>query len=130
MEIESKLNTQFARTMNISSRTPEGEPAHCPLCRSEVHIEPSVLFGDATCPNCGQLLWFVQSAEGKRLFERRSVKDLRQRITDLVAAQLGVSADRIMESDVFRLDLKLDSLDTIELVMEIVEEFDAWENGS
>src|SRR2546423_1698186 len=48
--------------MNISSRTPEGEPNHCPVCGSEVRTEPSRPLGDAPCPVCGTLLWFKQAA--------------------------------------------------------------------
>jgi mannitol/fructose-specific phosphotransferase system IIA component (Ntr-type) len=43
--------------MNPSTRTPEGEPNHCPICGKAVVIEPS-LTRDATCPHCGALLWF------------------------------------------------------------------------
>jgi len=45
--------------MNISSRTPEGRPNYCPVCGSDVQIEPSDPAGDAPCPRCGHLLWFV-----------------------------------------------------------------------
>jgi anti-anti-sigma factor len=44
--------------MIISSRTPEGSPNHCPVCGSEVKIEPSDPSGDAPCPRCGHPLWF------------------------------------------------------------------------
>jgi hypothetical protein len=64
--------------MTISSRTPEGEPTTCPLCLANVSVEPSVLIGDATCPRCGQLLWFVQAAGTMRWLgpshRRRSAK--------------------------------------------------------
>jgi eukaryotic-like serine/threonine-protein kinase len=45
--------------MTISSRTPEGSPNRCPVCGSEVRVEPSNPPGDAPCPQCGHLLWFV-----------------------------------------------------------------------
>ncbi len=44
--------------MVISSRTPEGHPNHCPMCGSDLRIEPSDPPGDAPCPHCGHLLWF------------------------------------------------------------------------
>ncbi|KAA5542264.1 STAS domain-containing protein [Roseiconus nitratireducens] len=44
--------------MIISSRTPEGEPNRCPICREEIWLDPSQPTGDAPCPNCGHLLWF------------------------------------------------------------------------
>jgi ABC-type transporter Mla MlaB component len=44
--------------MVISSRTPEGQPNHCPVCDSDLTIEPFHPAGDAPCPSCGNLLWF------------------------------------------------------------------------
>ena len=46
--------------MNISSRTPEGDPNRCPVCGLELRLEPSRPPGDAPCPSCGCLLWFPQ----------------------------------------------------------------------
>jgi anti-anti-sigma factor len=45
--------------MVISSRTPEGRPNRCPVCGSDIVIEPSNPAGDAPCPACGHLLWFT-----------------------------------------------------------------------
>ena len=45
--------------MVISSRTPEGQPNHCPMCGSYLTIEPSNPAGEAPCPQCGNLLWFA-----------------------------------------------------------------------
>jgi hypothetical protein len=45
--------------MNISSRTPEGEPNSCPICGNDVRMEPSSGFRDAPCPHCGHLLRFL-----------------------------------------------------------------------
>ena len=43
------------------TRTPEGEPNHCFVCRRDVVIEPSTEPGrDAPCPYCGHLLWFPE----------------------------------------------------------------------
>ncbi len=58
--------------MNISSRTPEGEPHRCPVCLNSLRIEPS-LTDDGVCPVCGHLLWFPQvdraaiSVRGERI---------------------------------------------------------------
>src|SRR5262245_23811230 len=45
--------------MTISSRTPEGSPNRCTACGADVRVEPSNPPGDAPCPRCGHLLWFV-----------------------------------------------------------------------
>jgi hypothetical protein len=47
--------------MEPSSRTPEGEANRCPVCAHEVRVVPSIPPGDAPCPHCGHLLWFVPS---------------------------------------------------------------------
>ena len=47
-----------------------------------------------------------------------------QRVIDIVAEQLGVDKDKINRDSNFVNDLGADSLDTVELVMELEEEFD------
>lgn len=47
-----------------------------------------------------------------------------QRVVDIVAEQLGVDKDKISKETSFVNDLGADSLDTVELVMELEEEFD------
>jgi len=41
-----------------ASRTPEGEPNHCPICGAEFCLDPSRPPGDAPCPDCGSLVWY------------------------------------------------------------------------
>lgn len=43
--------------MTISSRTPEGESRHCPVCGKVAFVDPSLATGDALCPTCGSLTW-------------------------------------------------------------------------
>ena len=50
-----------------------------------------------------------------------SVKD---RVIEIVAEQLGVNKEQITPETSFVNDLGADSLDTVELVMELEEEFD------
>ncbi len=47
-----------------------------------------------------------------------------ERVIEIVAEQLGVSKDQISRDTHFVNDLGADSLDTVELVMELEEEFD------
>lgn len=110
--------------MTISSRTPEGLPNHCPICNSDVCIEPSALFGDATCPQCGSLLWFLNVKSTTRLYDRSASRSIRDRVITIVAKQLGVAPDKIAENVSLVNDLGSDSLDTVELIMELEEEFD------
>jgi acyl carrier protein len=47
-----------------------------------------------------------------------------ERVVDIVAEQLGVDKEKIHRESNFVNDLGADSLDTVELVMELEEEFD------
>ena len=49
---------------------------------------------------------------------------MQQKITDIVVEQLGVDADRVKPEASFIDDLGADSLDIVELVMAMEEEFD------
>ena len=50
--------------------------------------------------------------------------DISQRVVDIVSEQLGVDKDKVARETSFVNDLGADSLDTVELVMELEEEFD------
>jgi acyl carrier protein len=54
----------------------------------------------------------------------RNVASVKERVIDIVAEQLGVDKDKITLETSFVNDLGADSLDTVELVMELEEEFD------
>ncbi len=110
--------------MTISSRTPEGEPRTCPLCSAIVFVEPSVLIGDATCPRCGQLLWFIQTGETMQLFDSQRSQRMKDRLVEIIANQLGVDRAKIANNPALFNDIGADSLDVVELVMELEEEFD------
>jgi acyl carrier protein len=92
--------------MNVSSRTPEGMPSRCPICGSATNLEFSDPAGDALCPNCGCLLWT----------STRVVESLRERYESFLNGE--ITGETIFS------DLGIDSLDTVELVMELEEEFD------
>ena len=50
-------------------------------------------------------------------------KTIEQRIKDIIVEQLGVNADQVTPEAKFIEDLGADSLDTVELVMALEEEF-------
>ncbi len=52
------------------------------------------------------------------------MSSIEQRVIDIVAEQLGVEKEKITRDSHFVNDLGADSLDTVELVMELEEEFD------
>jgi acyl carrier protein len=55
---------------------------------------------------------------------RMKVASVQERVIDIVAEQLGVDKEKVTPETSFVNDLGADSLDTVELVMELEEEFD------
>ncbi|MDP4624661.1 MAG: acyl carrier protein [Luteolibacter sp.] len=53
-----------------------------------------------------------------------SDKSIAERVKEIIVDQLGVSADQVTSEAKFVEDLGADSLDTVELVMALEEEFD------
>lgn len=53
-----------------------------------------------------------------------TVASVEERVIDIVAEQLGVDKEKVKRETSFVNDLGADSLDTVELVMELEEEFD------
>lgn len=95
--------------MTVSSRTPEGLPSHCVLCGKDFQLEFSNPRNDATCPNCGHLI--ILSA------------DVFNRLESILGRRQGALTDKIRPSQ----DLSSvgnDSLETVEFVMELEEEFE------
>lgn len=56
--------------------------------------------------------------------EEAKVASVSERVIDIVAEQLGVDKEKVTPVTSFVNDLGADSLDTVELVMELEEEFD------
>jgi len=50
-------------------------------------------------------------------------KSIEERVKDIIVEQLGVNADQVTPESKFIEDLGADSLDTVELVMALEEEF-------
>jgi acyl carrier protein len=106
----------------ISSRTPEGVPNNCPVCDGLICIEPSQPLGDAPCPNCGTLLWFFDTSAGMRFHDSKVVAPLRDKIFQTICENLGVNQERISSTTTFSEDMGADSLDIVEMVMELERE--------
>lgn len=51
-------------------------------------------------------------------------KSIEEKVKDIIVEQLGVNPEQVTPSASFIEDLGADSLDTVELVMELEEEFD------
>jgi acyl carrier protein len=56
--------------------------------------------------------------------EEKVMSSIEDRVTDIVVEQLGLERDKVKPESKFVDDLGADSLDTVELVMALEEEFD------
>ncbi len=99
----------------IASRTPEGEPNCCPVCRSEIAIEPSIPPGDAPCPRCGHLLWFLPRGGVIPVLDTGAIASENRRRANAFLDQSSWAGSISQQ-------LGADSLDLMELVMELEEE--------
>jgi acyl carrier protein len=111
----------------IASRTPEGQPNLCPVCGAQVCIEPSLTLSDvscadAPCPNCGTLLWFIRDDGESRIYSESAMHSLASRIMAALGRLVGARAEDVAREASFLEDLGADSLDTVELIMELEEE--------
>ncbi|MGE3806728.1 MAG: acyl carrier protein [Gemmataceae bacterium] len=70
------------------------------------------------------LLWFAPTAEGMRVFDVASIKNLRERVLTIVGDNLGLNIDQLLHSPAFLEDMWADSLDLAELIMDLEQEFD------
>jgi DNA-directed RNA polymerase specialized sigma24 family protein len=69
-----------------SSRTPEGSPNRCPVCGNFLCIEPSQPPGDAPCPACGHLLWFLRDdVSPLELLQAADAQPLRDQLDPLLS---------------------------------------------
>lgn len=58
------MKDDWGRRIVILTRTPEGQPDHCPIRGSDARNEPTDPAGEAPCPNGGHLLGFDADALG------------------------------------------------------------------
>jgi hypothetical protein len=95
----------------------------CPICGATVRLEFSQPTGDATCPACGALLWYVAVDSGVKLFDPANLREL-------LAQSLGVNDDAIeFHEGTIKIE-GLDSLDMAELLLELEEDFGDGEEGT
>ncbi len=108
--------------MTTSSQVPQGVPHCCPFCGALL-IGPSERYGTVTCPSCNRPLWFTKAPDGVWFHDPESVAGVRARVIRIVCDHLGVNLDRINDGTTFTEDIGADTLDIVEMVMELEEEF-------
>ena len=97
-----KFNPIGDNTMTDASNPSAGGQGECPVCEKSGNLGPSYPGGPAICGGCGEMLgWF------------------RHRYAD----KAGLPEDRIRLESNFVEDLSMDSLDQVELIMELEDEF-------
>jgi acyl carrier protein len=113
--------------MLLPVRTPENSLGRCLVCAAEVVVESSYPAGDAPCPGCGALLWFVRTSQGLRLYDEETVPlEKRLRIAaalDRIYADFGAVRAGVPAGETIFRELGMDSLDVVEMVMELEQEF-------
>ena len=73
------------------------------------------------CPNCGNLLWFVQIGATPRFFDEDSAVRKREQMLDFVANQLGVEREKVARNPDLANQIGADSWEIVKLVND--EEF-------
>ena len=103
---------------------PKSAPIDCPQCNADVRGESWPVYGEFRCPSCGKLLWYLNLPSRSHVFRHSSSDRLHDRTIQIVADQLGIEPERLREDPSLANSLGADSLDTVELVMELEKEFD------
>jgi acyl carrier protein len=110
--------------MTDSAQTPEGAPGRCPACGAAVPLNSAARYGEASCLECGKRLWFCRPPEGSAcLHDAERVAALRARVVPLIVKNLNADPAKIEDGSSFVEDFGADSLDVVELVMGLEEEF-------
>jgi acyl carrier protein len=106
------------------SRGPKSAAGHCPACGAAVPLKPPKQYGETPCPQCGKGLWFAKQRDGVWFHEAERAARIRERVRAIVAGNLGIEPAAVTDFVSFMQDFGADTLDIVELVMELEEEFD------
>jgi acyl carrier protein len=106
--------------MSGAAQSDVGSP-RCPKCKAEVRLEPTGTPGNLPCPKCGHVLWAYPA--GPRVYDAEAVAPIMEKIAGMIEETLKVKPEQINASASFMQDLGADSLDIVELVMALEEEF-------
>jgi len=86
-------------------------------------VEGSQPYGHTACPQCGTVLWFRQDRAGVWVHDEQKVWPIRKRVQEIMGEHLGVEPARLTDTSSFVEDIGADTLDIVELVMNLEEEF-------
>lgn len=83
-------------------------------------MEPSLLFGDAPCPACGSLLWFVRLGD-KNVLVKPTDEAKRKGIRYVLCEITGLTESELEDPEAVG-SLELDSMDLVEMVMRLEDQ--------
>lgn len=86
-------------------------------------IAESMKIAENTVITEGMVMTGVAGLHSKTKEQKRRIKNMLEKIQNLVAEGLGVDADKVVPEASFKEDLGADSLDLFELVMSFEDEF-------
>ena len=95
----------------------------CPSCRKHVEGDAALVYGDLICPHCGTLLWFFGVLDEHLFFEYNEAARLREKVEGFLPARFELNEETITSVVKFATELEADSLDLVEIIMELEEEF-------
>jgi acyl carrier protein len=108
--------------MPLPTPTPSGVPNCCPFC-GVLLADPPERSSHTACVSCGVRLWFTRSPSGTWFHDPVRVAPIRERVIRVVCENLGVNPEKITDATSFTEDIRADTLDLVEMVMELETEF-------
>jgi acyl carrier protein len=109
--------------MTDSSQRPARAQGQCIICATTVTVGATQRYGEVPCPRCGAMMWFCQDRAGLRLHDAEEAAAIRKRVQEIVGENLGVEPERLTDASSFVQDVGADTLDIVEMVMELEEAF-------
>jgi acyl carrier protein len=82
-----------------------------------------VLYGEASCPQCSEPLWFLNLSSETRMFRQAEADEVKDRVRHIVADEMNISPDDVPTDWSEARELLVDSLDAIEILTMLEEEF-------
>jgi acyl carrier protein len=87
-------------------------------------VAPAEEGAEAVCPKCGARLWPLRTPAGLLFCDAHAVAPVSEEVTRLICEQLGANPNQLTRQMRFQEDLGADSLDLVELVMQLEEVFE------
>lgn len=100
----------------------EGEGGACPKCKAKLSGDPLMFAGSVACTQCETGLWFLKLGIDDLFYVTADTADYRSHVMQVIGEKLNYPPDQIMDNQSLSTDIDYDSLEMIELAMELEEE--------